>query len=773
MRKLVKLCLPLFIIVFAMISLQTRGQAIPELLETSSSCDSREARYMWAQLNDYRRLQKLQPLAMSTQLCQVADIQALDLASRPALQIGNMRARNSAEGEIFLDDWLDEIDYARYGETEMLAALSPYVLADLAPLPGEGAVDFISYMMARLNDEHLYSNALNIIYREIGISYHKTANRHVYVFIFGSQPDVLPIIPIAPDYLPVNNLPYEYAYRWNRSTDVGLLFLNERFAPSGYSADTIGAVTYVRRADDAENEVDCPRAREVLENAWETMPLTDVRPYPLELVDRIGVQTIYFQMCDAAGHSIINSVTLDYPGSFLVTTTPGSAISDSAEDEHNASATAQLNQQNEVFAIQTQDSIFATQNSRGLFATEFLITQTEQAIHLLATDIAETQSVLDSRDSMLETLAETSTAIAELQHSNEAIIADVRATRAIATPVPTLTPAPTQFPDTPMPTFTPVTTLPFPQLNFYWRAEDGMFVVYNPNITGISFDVLSRFTFRAEVEDRVISYSLAQTVDRARSVTSATALISHGCMLIQDLQDNIDISLEDVQTSLGECDEWNFLSAEDAIPSKDVFWGAGEFDVYYNSLIVNTCPASASGVVACILQAQVRTGEVNNTDTISVVTNPTAVPTRTPQPNIVPSLNIRLAWSVDGGFFVLINMSDETLPLVDLQALTFTSLDSDAEYGVFGLVNRVAGNGVTDFMPGRCMMVQIIDDGKVPDESDVANFRGECDASDEFTAEDSIGVNTIFWLDSGFEVTYNDILVTTCATNGFTICDVP
>jgi|GEM_PF-5551537 len=399
MQKLRPGLIFLVVILFTLEGFQVHGQDIPELLETGTACDSEESRYMWAQINEYRRQQNLQPLAMNSTLCQIADEQALHIAST-SIGNSNLFVREGAGGTTSLNDWLYLVGYGSYdGGTTYVAALSPYVIADLPPTPSDGSVDLVTYMMRQQGNSHLFSNVLSTVYREIGVAYYRTATRHIYVFIFGSQPGVLPIIPIAPYYNPPNAFPYIYAYHWDEAPYVSLLFLNEHYAPSGYVQRQLGTVTHIRQAQNGDEFIECPVPGQELQNGWEIIPDTLINPYILELDGSQGVNTTYFQMCDGLRTSRMNSVTINYSGDAIANFATPVSSPESIDIDQDATATtvAQIAIQETVFAQQTQYAVLATQNvdSQATISaqqTQFSVFSTENTLNLQEAQLAITQT---------------------------------------------------------------------------------------------------------------------------------------------------------------------------------------------------------------------------------------------------------------------------------------------------------------------------------------------------------------------------------------------
>ncbi|MDQ7036304.1 MAG: CAP domain-containing protein [Anaerolineae bacterium] len=302
----------LFIIMLGTLQAQDRTNLLPVFApitpETGTLCDRDAARRLWDGVNEFRRRNNLLPLAFSPLLCQVAQDHVYDLASRPANNIGNQYIRGDGT---FLTDWLRGVNYQPYFDTDYVADMRSWVVTNIAPDPTIDTPGVLEYLYNRLPDELLYQQTLSSDYREVGIAFHQGVTRYYYVFIFGSQPNVFPIIPVNPNHKIEQR--YEYAYEWDEP-EIGLLIHNERHSPTGRLPATLGTVITVNISSIAAEMITCPPPNEALLDGWIRFPFTNVNPYTYFLEGGQGFNTIYVQMCDGNSTGRPNQVVINYTG---------------------------------------------------------------------------------------------------------------------------------------------------------------------------------------------------------------------------------------------------------------------------------------------------------------------------------------------------------------------------------------------------------------------------------------------------------------------------
>jgi len=251
-------------------------------------------------INDLRRKENLVLLVPNDSLNQLAAFYLNDLLARPIDNLGDTLVTRDKEN---LETLLDRYQYP---------AFSDGYTADIVPLVvrGFGPGQIISYWNQNFrNDSSLLSRQMvrqgtttlpmfSRFYREIGIAYqeNKDNGRNYYVFVFGAQPNVLPII--VADFSARNQIATTVSSR-----EV-LLYINDENSHRPGGLDYIGGIQNMQVSEQPIT-ADCPTG---FSSDWEAYQ----NAMPFELSDGFGAKTIYVRLCDANGKSLDVSTTLTY-----------------------------------------------------------------------------------------------------------------------------------------------------------------------------------------------------------------------------------------------------------------------------------------------------------------------------------------------------------------------------------------------------------------------------------------------------------------------------
>ncbi len=321
----------------------------------SSAVDAQNLTTVLNSINDLRRKENLVLLVPNDSLNQLADFYLRDLAARPIDNLGDTLVTRDKEN---LETLLDRYQYQ---------AFSDGYIADIVPLVvrGFGPGQIISYWNQNFrNDPTLLSRQMvrqgtttlpmfSRFYREIGIAYqeNKDNGRNYYVFVFGAQPNVLPIM--VADFNAKNQIATTVSSR-----DV-LLYINDENSHRPGGLDFIGGIQNMRVSEQQE-DLDCP-----------TSLTPDWKPYEnviqLELSDGFGLKTIYVELCDAAGKKVSVKTNVTYA--------PATAVPD-ATMTGNAAATPNVL----LIANATQTAVINAQIYPTYAPTiEFILTATASA----------------------------------------------------------------------------------------------------------------------------------------------------------------------------------------------------------------------------------------------------------------------------------------------------------------------------------------------------------------------------------------------------------
>jgi hypothetical protein len=211
------------------------------------------------------------------------------------------------------------------------------------------------------------------------------------------------------------------------------------------------------------------------------------------------------------------------------------------------------------FSLQQTAEVLATQSvannqtatSNAQIVQNFQATQTESALQVTRiaaerTDIAETQTVPVN----------------------------------VVPSTPTVVPSPTM-------TVTATGQLPFSPIELRWHRP--FLVIYNPGPETIPFDVIRGLSFRDPISGQI--YNGASAV----ADSAADALQVHRCIAVENLEDNVFVTANDVHDFFSSCDIEFDLAAHDAAQQTALVWsyGSDTFEVYYNDQLIKTCVSSS------------------------------------------------------------------------------------------------------------------------------------------------------------------------------------
>ncbi|MBZ0295120.1 MAG: hypothetical protein K8L99_21325 [Anaerolineae bacterium] len=280
------------------------------------------------QINRSRLRENLVHLVPNPILNQIADFYVSDLETRPINGLGDVFL--TRDGQNF-DTLLTEYGYQRYPEGYVVDFV-PLIIRDFNPQ------QVIDYWYRNYNQTDLRSRRMiregetllpvfSPLYREIGIAadFNQVTQRYYYVIVFAAQPNVLPVV--------VTQLPeISEIVTQVETRDVILYVHDERINRFG-SEDIIGGVEYLRISN-SEATLACNFDPQLGWRSYEN-------EIALTLPDEPGLQTIYVQMCDDQGRSIISSTQVIYDPGLTATPTVADAFpTPNVEAIANATQTA-------------------------------------------------------------------------------------------------------------------------------------------------------------------------------------------------------------------------------------------------------------------------------------------------------------------------------------------------------------------------------------------------------------------------------------------------
>jgi hypothetical protein len=246
-------------------------------------------------INNSRLRENLVHLMPSEGLNRVADAWVEDLTARPIDTLGDAYLTRSRQT---IEDLLTHEGFAQYPDGYTVDFI-PIVVRDFGPAQ---IIDFWindfrqpepqlrSRRNIRFNDPQF--PIFSALYREIGIAwrFNETTQRHYYVIIFGAEPNILPVITAQRSA--IDQIAQTVAQR-----EVVLYIHDERVNRFG-QGDIIGAVERIRISEQP-GELACDD------------PTPDWQPYTNELLWSLspgaGLKTLYVQMCDSAGRSVLST----------------------------------------------------------------------------------------------------------------------------------------------------------------------------------------------------------------------------------------------------------------------------------------------------------------------------------------------------------------------------------------------------------------------------------------------------------------------------------
>ncbi len=247
-------------------------------------------------INNSRLRENLVHLRPSEALNRVADAWVEDLTARPIDALGDAYLTRSRQT---IEDLLADEGFVAYPDGFTVDFI-PIVVRDFGPAQ---IIDFWindfrqpepqlrSRRNIRFNDPQL--PMFSALYREIGIAwrFNETTQRHYYVIVFGAEPNVLPVV--VAQRSAIDQIAQTVAQR-----EVVLYIHDERVNRFGLG-DIMGAVEQIRISEQP-GELACDD------------PTPDWQPYNNEVLWSLspgaGLKTLYVQMCDSAGRSVLSSI---------------------------------------------------------------------------------------------------------------------------------------------------------------------------------------------------------------------------------------------------------------------------------------------------------------------------------------------------------------------------------------------------------------------------------------------------------------------------------
>lgn len=411
----------LLLVSVVLLLIQTQAQEAQQL-----DCSAPQIDTLLNEINRLR-LERNQPaLKPNPILCEIAFQHAIDLATRPANQVGDPGRR--ADGSS-VTDWIRDPAFA---------AFRPY------PADGRSGAAYAINLSAFVSnlygpDQALPQTGWNTdklifsdIFREIGLAYvyNVNVNRHHYVLVVGARPNVLPVIAVDP----VNK--FDIIDR-SPLAQVSLIIHNEKFRPLG-SVNYLGALAFIHisqsppaAAQDVGRLIPCDDlAKGARQNYF---PFLDYI-----VTGGVGEHTIYVRMCDGIGNMIITPLTIyvesdTLPGETDLQTAVAAtltAFSLAEQPLRDATATARAQIQETRIAEQVATSV------AGLTATA---QQQQTATARVAVADAATQAAVSTAQAVAQgTLDTLATVNAQLTGTVQAA-PDAKAVVATPTPTPVVT----------------------------------------------------------------------------------------------------------------------------------------------------------------------------------------------------------------------------------------------------------------------------------------------------------------------------------------------
>ncbi len=260
------------------------------------------------EINRARLRQNLAHLVPNADLNQLAQDYVDDLIARPIDALGDVLLTSDGRN---LDAMLAGVDYPAYAEEGYIGDFIPIVIRAFDPTL---IVDYLfrnqdtvrSRRMIRLNETQL--PVFSAFYREIGIAsrFNPATERYYYAIFFGARPNTLPVTAASPVNISaiatLTTLPEEVLY-----------IHDERVNRIGRD-DVMGAVEWMHISADGIPQP-CPVEQ-----------TGDWRQYELEVLWPLGAEpglkTIYVQLCDNRGVSVLSSTQIDYQPDATITPAP-------------------------------------------------------------------------------------------------------------------------------------------------------------------------------------------------------------------------------------------------------------------------------------------------------------------------------------------------------------------------------------------------------------------------------------------------------------------
>lgn len=268
---------------------------------------SLEERTVLNTLNERRVEELIVALVPNAILNTIAEAHLNDLLTRAPGSLGDIylsTEENPAGSGLNIEGMGDFYEYASYTDGYEL---------DFAPIISDLVIpsEVIEYWVItdgraatpQFNSQQMRRNPgrANPIFlsrfREIGLAYARAEDgRYIYVLVFGSQPNVLPVFVIDPDN--AGQIAQEVATR-----EIALAITDERARTT--SARPAFSGVEVLRVSELPGELPCPTGE-----GGDWQPYSPEVPY--QLSQRSGLKTVYVQVCDQFGTSLVLSTQVNY-----------------------------------------------------------------------------------------------------------------------------------------------------------------------------------------------------------------------------------------------------------------------------------------------------------------------------------------------------------------------------------------------------------------------------------------------------------------------------
>ncbi|MCB9450404.1 MAG: CAP domain-containing protein [Anaerolineaceae bacterium] len=257
-------------------------------------------------INEFRRPNGLQPLVPNADLNRIAQEFAADLKQRYDNSETVVDVYINSDGQN-IDQLLAQTAYAQYSDGYVV----DFIPARLGRVGPDAVISYLIddsqkpqrtvFSRAMARDKRSFLPLGDPKYREVGIGFvdDPDSDRYYYMLLFAARPNELPVV--------ITDL--KVVVEQVSSRNVYVRPHNENTHTNGDRIDNIDVIGRVQaiRVSETPGKETCPTGI-TLPAGWESY-----RPYlPYTLSDGSGLKTVYVQMCDAAGRTVVSSAQVTY-----------------------------------------------------------------------------------------------------------------------------------------------------------------------------------------------------------------------------------------------------------------------------------------------------------------------------------------------------------------------------------------------------------------------------------------------------------------------------